>query len=75
MAITIRLLTVTDIHRQEVLYQELVEAVRIHRPHVVACVGDFLHGGMDNVGRLRPAQAGSESGAIVTTGTPSQKSC
>lgn len=56
MAITLRLLTVTDIHRHAGLYQELVEAVRIHRPHVVAFVGDFLHGTADNSGRLTPRQ-------------------
>jgi Icc-related predicted phosphoesterase len=68
MAITIRMLTVTDIHRQVGLYQELVEAVRIHRPHVVACVGDFLHGGPDNEGRLRPRQA-----AEILAGLPCQE--
>ena len=65
MAITIRLLTVSDIHRRVDLYQELVEVVRIHRPHVVACVGDFLHGGHNNHGRLSPRQA-----AEVLAGLP-----
>ena len=39
-----RLLTVTDLHQSPEHYRWLAEVVRIHRPDVVACVGDFLHG-------------------------------
>ncbi len=64
MAIRLRLLTVTDLHRSALLYEQLVHAVRQHRPQVVAFVGDFLHGTRDNVGRMREAQCAQVLAAL-----------
>lgn len=38
----VRVLTVTDLHQSLRLYGQLAEAVRVHRPDVVAFLGDFL---------------------------------
>lgn len=37
-----KILTATDLHCVQSLYRELAEAVALHRPDVVALVGDFL---------------------------------
>jgi len=37
-----KILTVTDLHQSKALYDQLVAAVRIHQPDVVALVGDFI---------------------------------
>ena len=42
----IRVLTATDIHQTKWMYQALEEAVRFHKPDVLALVGDFLFGGI-----------------------------
>jgi len=52
MANKTTLLTVTDLHRREVLLRALHEAVEHHHPTLVALVGDFLHGFDDNQGRV-----------------------
>lgn len=39
---TIRVLTVTDLHQRRVLYEQLEQAVREHRPDAVLLVGDML---------------------------------
>lgn len=39
---TIRVLTVSDIHQSKTHYRQLAEAVDLHRPDLVACVGDVL---------------------------------
>ncbi len=48
-AITVRLLTVADLHQRRPLYDHLAAAVEEHEPDIVALVGDFLnewqHGG------------------------------
>jgi Icc-related predicted phosphoesterase len=41
---TVRLLTATDLHQTRWMYDALESAVQEHRPHVLALVGDFLHG-------------------------------
>jgi len=41
-SISVRVLTVTDLHQSRTLYSGLVGAVRRHRPDVVAIVGDAL---------------------------------
>lgn len=64
MAIRLRVLTVTDIHRHAAHYAELAEAVNRHRPHVVAFVGDFLHGWNDNAGRLSPEECAVAIGRL-----------
>ncbi len=44
-----KILTVSDLHQRATLYDQLATAVELHRPDVVALVGDFLnvwqHGG------------------------------
>ena len=40
----LNLLTVTDLHLKPRLFDQLTEAVRLHQPDAVACVGDFLDG-------------------------------
>lgn len=42
MGTTIKLITVTDLHRSQGLYEELRDVVSHHRPDVLALVGDFL---------------------------------
>jgi len=37
-----KILTATDLHQSKVLYDQLAAAVRIHKPDVVALVGDFI---------------------------------
>lgn len=39
-----RVLTVADLHQRRSLYTQLEEAVALHKPDVVALVGDFLDG-------------------------------
>jgi Icc-related predicted phosphoesterase len=48
-------LTVTDLHRREVLLRALHEAAGRHRPTIAAFVGDFLHAFDDNKGRVSVA--------------------
>ena len=48
----ITLLTAADLHRSESLLNELRDAVARHQPNIVALVGDFLHAGDDNKGRV-----------------------
>jgi Icc-related predicted phosphoesterase len=44
---TIRVLTVSDLHQVQVLYQHLEKAVERHKPQVVAIVGDAIDAGND----------------------------
>lgn len=39
---SIKLLTVSDLHQSKALFQQLSDAVALHRPDLVACVGDVL---------------------------------
>src|ERR1017187_5510852 len=41
-AITVKVLTVADLHQSKTLYEQLEKAVRWHTPDVVAVVGDCL---------------------------------
>ena len=41
----IKILTVTDLHQNEDLYESLAKAVKEHQPDVLAFVGDFLDAG------------------------------
>ena len=52
MPIKKTLLTVTDLHRNTALLEQLQQAVIRHQPDIVALVGDFLHGFDDNENRL-----------------------
>jgi Icc-related predicted phosphoesterase len=38
----VTVLTATDLHQRKSLYDELEQAVKLHRPDIVALVGDFL---------------------------------
>jgi len=42
VATSIKVLTATDLHQAKSLYRGLAEAVKVHRPNVLALVGDFL---------------------------------
>jgi Icc-related predicted phosphoesterase len=53
---TIKILTVTDLHRVRVLYEQLGKAVASHRPDIVAFVGDFLDLGGDNSDQFSTAE-------------------
>jgi len=48
----VTVLTVTDLHQDRRLYEELAHAVTQHKPDIVAIVGDCLHAGEDMQGRL-----------------------
>ena len=42
MGNVVKILTATDLHRGKRFYDELTQAVAVHKPDVVALVGDFL---------------------------------
>ena len=50
------MLTVADLHQSRNLYDELVQAVALHKPNVVAVLGDCLHAGEDFKDRLTVQQ-------------------
>ena len=52
MSQTIKILTVTDLHRVRALYEQLARAVESHQPDIVALVGDFLDAGGDHPDQL-----------------------
>jgi Icc-related predicted phosphoesterase len=52
MSQEITVLTATDLHRDKSLFQQLAEAIKKHRPDVLALVGDFLHGLRSNENRF-----------------------
>jgi Icc-related predicted phosphoesterase len=52
----ISVITVADLHRREDLYADLELAVNLHRPDMVAFVGDLLHAFDDNEGRHTTAE-------------------
>ncbi|MBI5385954.1 MAG: metallophosphoesterase [Verrucomicrobia bacterium] len=56
MSQTVTILTVADLHRGHKLYQELEDAVAMHRPDVVVMLGDFLDNTGDEAGRLTPEE-------------------
>lgn len=62
----IRVLTVADLHQRESLYEQLAEAVAEHKPHLVACVGDFLDAEMMRMdaARLSPGEAAARLSAL-----------
>jgi predicted phosphodiesterase len=45
MATIVKIIAAADLHRRKCLYEDLASAVQLHRPDVVALVGDFLHDG------------------------------
>ena len=53
---TIKILTVTDLHRVRVLYAQLANAVASHRPDIVVLVGDFLDAGGDHPDQFTTAE-------------------
>lgn len=61
---TVRILTATDLHQRRSLYQQLHSAVALHRPDVVALVGDFLHAGSRVKGMLSAAQCSLQLNAL-----------
>jgi len=44
VSLAMRVLTVADLHQRRALYEQLAAAVALHKPDVVALVGDFLDG-------------------------------
>jgi|GEM_PF-607810 len=49
---SVKILTVSDLHRVRRHYENLLRAVDLHRPSVVALVGDFLDAGGENPDQL-----------------------
>lgn len=45
MATIIKIIAAADLHRRKRLYKNLASAVGLHKPDIVALVGDFLHDG------------------------------
>jgi len=43
MSQLVKILTASDLHRSKRLYDELGRAVMMHKPNVLALVGDALH--------------------------------
>lgn len=62
-----RVLTVADLHQRRALYEQLAAAVAVHKPDVVALVGDFLDLDGTGEGRLTPEAAACEL-ATLTAG-------
>lgn len=60
----VTVLTVADLHQSRKLYEELVQAVALHKPDVVALVGDCLHAGEDFKGRLTVQQCAATLNAL-----------
>ena len=42
-AITVKVLTVADLHQSKTLYEQLEKAVRLHTPDLAAVIGDCLY--------------------------------
>lgn len=61
---TVKVLTVADIHRRATHYTALRKVVTCHNPDIVAFVGDFLHAFDDNAGRLTPQECASVIGGL-----------
>ena len=61
-----RLLTATDLHSRPEYFIALEEAVRRHKPHAVALVGDFLEGLSSSRGLLSPAEVALMLGRLDT---------
>jgi predicted MPP superfamily phosphohydrolase len=61
MPIALKILTVTDLHRIERLYHELLAAVELHQPDVVALVGDFL----DAIGSAQKQLENQQCAAVL----------
>ena len=56
MSQIIKILTVTDLHRVRVLYEQLARAVESHQPDIVALVGDFLDAGGEHADQFSTAE-------------------
>ncbi len=61
-----RLLTATDLHSRPEYFIALEEAVRRHKPHAVALVGDFLEGLSSSRGLLSPSEVALMLGRLDT---------
>lgn len=61
-----RLLTATDLHSRLEYFVALEEAVRRHKPHAVALVGDFLEGLSSSRGFLSQTEVGLILGRLDT---------
>jgi len=62
--LTLKVLTASDLHCHRFLYQSLADAVRRHRPEIVALAGDFLNAIDDRQDRLDPAECARELAAL-----------
>ncbi len=52
----VTVLTVSDLHQSRKLFEELAQAVKFHKPNLIAVVGDCLHAGEDFKARLTVQQ-------------------
>lgn len=64
MSQTFKILTVTDLHRVRVLYEQLARAVESHQPDIVALVGDFLDAGGDHPDQFTTAECAAFIGRL-----------
>jgi Icc-related predicted phosphoesterase len=62
--VEVTVLTVSDLHQSRKLYEELTKAVALHKPDVVAVVGDCLHAGEDFKDRLTVQQCAATISAL-----------
>ena len=62
--VEVTVLTVADLHQSRKLYEELGQAVALHKPDVVAVVGDCLHAGEDFKNRLTGQQCAATLNAL-----------
>ncbi len=62
---TIKVLTVTDLHRVRSLYELLGKAVASHQPDIVALVGDFLDAGGEHADQFSTTECAAILGRLA----------
>jgi len=62
---TIKVLTVTDLHRVRSLYELLGKAVASHQPDIVVLVGDFLDAGGEHADQFSTAECAAFLGRLA----------
>ena len=62
---TVKVLTVTDLHRVRALYELLEKAVASHQPDIVALVGDFLDAGGEHADQFSTAECAAFLGRLA----------
>ena len=62
---TVKVLTVTDLHRVRSLYELLGKAVASQQPDIVALVGDFLDAGGEHADQFSTAECAAFLGSLA----------